>query len=147
MCRTAKRSWSSASPVADAIASWLVIRSGEASVCLKHPGFEPSLVIFADASSLFRAWLNRVSLDGELNARRIRADGPRALVWNWPKWFEWPSLPTPVARQARRNRPVGTESQSRALAAQRDPMPESSYEAEPAFSSRAAGQLRGRRFQ
>ncbi|HXH04980.1 MAG TPA: helix-turn-helix domain-containing protein, partial [Vicinamibacterales bacterium] len=80
--------------------AWLVLRPGEASVCLKHPGFEPSLVVSADAASLFRVWVNRVSLDDELRAGRIRAEGARALARSWPQWFDWPSLPRPAVRDA-----------------------------------------------
>ena len=75
---------------------WLVLRKGEPSVCLKHPGFDADLVIETDGPSLFEVWVNRVRLADEVRAGRIRAEGPRALVRQWPEWFAWPDLPEPV---------------------------------------------------
>jgi len=87
---------------------WLVWRKGEASVCLKHPGFDTDLVIDTNGSSLFEVWVNRVRLADEIRAGRITAEGPRVLVRNWAEWFDWPDLPEPETADLRR--PVHWES-------------------------------------
>ncbi len=84
---------------------WLLLeRDGEGEVCVKHPGFEPDLVISADTSAFFEVWFGRLPR-GEAERRGLlQVDGVQDLRRAFPTWFHWPSLPAAAPRL----RPTGT---------------------------------------
>lgn len=88
---------------------WLVLEERKGSVCLKHPGYDPDLVVTAAIASLFRAWLHQIPFEGEVRAGRIGAQGPPALARSWPEWFDWPDLPGPLHGKPREPLPQGAE--------------------------------------
>lgn len=79
---------------------WLVLdQRDEADICLKHPGFEPDLIVSADTEVFFRACFGRVSWSEAKRRGWIRCDGSSELWRALPSWFDWPSLPS-LARSA-----------------------------------------------
>ena len=63
---------------------WLVVESGEASVCLSDPGYEVDVVIRSDLASLYEVWLGRVALRSAVRDGRLEFTGPSALTRRMP---------------------------------------------------------------
>jgi DNA-binding HxlR family transcriptional regulator len=63
---------------------WLVVESGEASVCVSDPGYEVDVVIRSDLASLYEVWLGRVPLRKALRDGRVEFSGPSALTRRMP---------------------------------------------------------------
>lgn len=59
---------------------WLVVESGEASVCLVDPVFEVDVVIRSDLRSLYEVWLGRIPVDTAVRAGRITFEGSSHLT-------------------------------------------------------------------
>ena len=73
---------------------WLILGPrDEGGVCLTHPGFEPDLVISAEARALFKVWLGRLARSEAERRGLLRIVGAPELRRAFPGWFEWPSLP------------------------------------------------------
>jgi DNA-binding HxlR family transcriptional regulator len=66
---------------------WLLIEPTEASICLKHPGFDIDLTVVADLATLYQVWLGRVPLDDAVRRRRVRLEGAPADVRAFPTFF------------------------------------------------------------
>jgi DNA-binding HxlR family transcriptional regulator len=66
---------------------WLVLQRSDADLCLKDPGFEVNLVVFAEASALARVWMGQTTFGQALRAGGVRLEGPRALVQAFPGWL------------------------------------------------------------
>ena len=66
---------------------FLLLRKSEVSLCPRNPGFPEELVVHSDRRTLAAWWRGDVTLAA---ARRdgLRVDGPRALVAQFPRWFE-----------------------------------------------------------
>jgi DNA-binding HxlR family transcriptional regulator len=78
---------------------WLILRPrGEGDVCLTHPGFDPDLVIAADARAFFKVWLGRATRADTERRGLLQISGAPELRRAFPGWFDWPSLP-PAARK------------------------------------------------
>jgi DNA-binding HxlR family transcriptional regulator len=60
---------------------WLVLQTDEVSLCLKHPGFDPDLLVTADVAALYQVYLGRFSLADALHDDLLQVDGP-------PRWYE-----------------------------------------------------------
>lgn len=76
---------------------WLVLEPREVSLCLRHPGFDPDLVVRAELSLLYRVWVGYIDCDVAVHRGEIVVDGPRALAQALPRWFMW----SPMARFVR----------------------------------------------
>jgi DNA-binding HxlR family transcriptional regulator len=66
---------------------WLLIEPAEASICLKHPGFDVDVTVTADIKALYQVWLGRVLLEDTLRTRQVRLDGSPSDVQAFPRWF------------------------------------------------------------
>ena len=66
---------------------WLLIEPAEASICLKHPGFDVDVIVTADIKALYQVWLGRVLLEDALRARQVRLDGMPSDIQDFPRWF------------------------------------------------------------
>lgn len=66
---------------------WLLIEPTEASICLKHPGFDVELIVTADIRALYQVWLGRVRLEDALRANQIRLNGTASAIHGFPLWF------------------------------------------------------------
>lgn len=64
---------------------WLVVQSGEPSVCFTDPGFEVDVVIRSDLRSLYEVWLGRIPIDTAVRASRVAFDGPDHLTRRMPE--------------------------------------------------------------
>jgi len=74
---------------------WLLLDPhGEDEVCLKHPGFEPDLVITTEARAFFKVWLGRLSRPEAERRGLLTIAGPPGLRRAFPGWFDWPALPS-----------------------------------------------------
>jgi DNA-binding HxlR family transcriptional regulator len=63
---------------------WVVIESGEPSVCLADPGFEVDVTITTDVSSLYQVWLGRLPLSDAVRSGQVEFAGPTALCRRMP---------------------------------------------------------------
>jgi DNA-binding HxlR family transcriptional regulator len=66
---------------------WLILRTGEASLCPEHPGFEEDLLVLARPIELYRLVVGQRSLAEAMDERRVQVEGPPALVRSLPRWF------------------------------------------------------------
>ena len=96
--------------------SWLVLRSfGEASICLKHPGFEEDVVATADIAAFYRVWLGRETLAAALRRGAVRLDGTPADLRGFPHWFTWSPMAGAVRAAAALPRGHGAAGHHAAL--------------------------------
>jgi DNA-binding HxlR family transcriptional regulator len=77
---------------------WLVIEPDDVSVCTTDPGFDVDLVVTADASTMFEAWLGRIGLRDAIADEAIRVEGPPRLASAFPDWL----LLSPIAYASQR---------------------------------------------
>ena len=68
---------------------WLILRTGEASLCPKHPGFEEDLFVTAHPIDLYRLVVGQQSLAQAMDEGTVRVDGPPPLVRSLPRWFRF----------------------------------------------------------
>jgi DNA-binding HxlR family transcriptional regulator len=66
---------------------WLILRTGEASLCPEHPGFEEDLFLSAHPIELYRLVVGQQSLAQAMDEGLVRVDGPPVLVRSLPRWF------------------------------------------------------------
>jgi DNA-binding HxlR family transcriptional regulator len=66
---------------------WLVLRTGESSLCPEHPGFEEDVLVTAGPAALYRLVVGQLSLRGAMEEGLVRVDGPPSLVRLLPRWF------------------------------------------------------------
>ena len=71
------------------IVTWIVLESGESSICPTDPGFPPSVSVTAESLQLHRVFSGRITLAEALRDETIVLDGPRPLVQRFPRWFLW----------------------------------------------------------
>ncbi len=63
---------------------WIVIESGDPSVCMSDPGFEVDVTITSDVSSLYQVWLGRLPLKDAVRAGRLEFSGPSTFTRKMP---------------------------------------------------------------
>jgi DNA-binding HxlR family transcriptional regulator len=66
---------------------YLLLRRSEVSLCGENPGFPEELVVRADRRTLAGWWRGDVTLAAARRAG-LAVEGPRALVAQFPRWFE-----------------------------------------------------------
>ena len=66
---------------------WLVVESGEASVCLSDPGYNVDVTVRSDLSTLYQVWLGRLPVKAAVKEGRLSFDGDRALTRRMPTVF------------------------------------------------------------
>lgn len=66
---------------------WLVNADGETEMCLKDPGHEVDLRVYADLRVFIETWRGFRDLRSEIRARRIRVRGPERLRDAFPDWL------------------------------------------------------------
>ena len=86
---------------------WIVIESGDPSVCLTDPGFEVDVVITSDVGSLFQVWLGGLPLKEATRSGRVRFSGPAALTRRMPRVFQLSPLAPVVAANPSRSTSPG----------------------------------------
>jgi DNA-binding HxlR family transcriptional regulator len=63
---------------------WVVIESGDPSVCVSDPGFDVDVTITSDVRSLYEVWLGRVRLADALRSGRVEVAGSSAITRRMP---------------------------------------------------------------
>jgi DNA-binding HxlR family transcriptional regulator len=66
---------------------WLLLRTGEASLCPEHPGFPEDVFITSSPAHLYRLVLGRQSLREAMDEGAVRVEGPPAIVRLLPRWL------------------------------------------------------------
>jgi DNA-binding HxlR family transcriptional regulator len=76
---------------------WLILRSGEASLCPEHPGFEEDLFVSARPIDLYRLVVGQQSFAQAIDDELVRVDGPPRLINAFPRWFLLRAVGPPIA--------------------------------------------------
>jgi len=66
---------------------WLVLRTGEASLCPEHPGFPEDVFVVASPADLYRLVVGQLSLEQAMDEGTVRVEGPPAIVRSLPRWL------------------------------------------------------------
>lgn len=67
---------------------WLVVESGDPSVCLTDPGYDVDVTVTSDLSTLYQVWLGQLPINKALRDHRLSFDGPTALTRRMPSVFQ-----------------------------------------------------------
>ena len=81
---------------------WIVVESGDPSVCLTDPGFDVDVVITSDLGALFQVWMGRLPLREATRDGRVQFSGPAALTRRMPRVFGLSPLAPIVVANSRR---------------------------------------------
>jgi hypothetical protein len=92
---------------------WLLIEPSDASVCLRHPGFDIDVTVTGDIAAFYRVWLGRSSLFEALRTGQVRLEGTPADLRAFPTS---PSQAVVGALPRRRCRSRGRGAQHRPAA-------------------------------
>jgi DNA-binding HxlR family transcriptional regulator len=76
---------------------WIVVESGDPSVCLTDPGFAVDVTVTSDVGSLFEVWIGRLPLREATRSGRVRFSGPAALTRRMPRVLQLSPLAPTVA--------------------------------------------------
>lgn len=66
---------------------WLVLRTGEASLCPEHPGFPEDVFVTSNPAALYRLVVGKESLEGAIAEGTVKVSGPPRLVRSLPRWL------------------------------------------------------------
>ena len=81
---------------------WLVLERSEVDVCLKDPGYAVDLVVRADLQTMIAVWMGHMSFAEAARRGRVKIEGPRAIVREFPGWMklstlaDWKSVKQPT---------------------------------------------------
>lgn len=92
---------------------WLVLRPGDTSVCLKHPGFDSDVLVTADLAAFYQVWLGRITLADAMRDQRVELDGTPTLIRAFPRWFALGPAAAVVRAVADRQRFTRNRSEGR----------------------------------
>ncbi len=76
---------------------WLILRTGEASLCPEHPGFREDVHITAKPVDLYRLVVGQQSLEQAMEDGTVRVEGPAAVVRSLPRWLLLRASGPPIA--------------------------------------------------
>jgi DNA-binding HxlR family transcriptional regulator len=76
---------------------WLVLRSGEASLCPEHPGFPEDIHISSTPEALYHLIVGKQSLKQAIKERTVELEGPQRLVRLLPRWLVFRASGPPIA--------------------------------------------------
>ena len=66
---------------------WLVHESGGVDVCLKDPGFEPTVLVVTRVRVLAEVWRGIRPIRAEINSGRLKLEGSREMCRAFPGWL------------------------------------------------------------
>jgi hypothetical protein len=78
---------------------WLILTSGDVSICLTDPGFDLDILVTADLATFYQVWLGRIDYGEALQTGLVKVDALPTLAEAWPTWFAY-SLTAPTVRAA-----------------------------------------------
>ena len=84
---------------------WMVLDRGEPSVCFKHPGFEPDVVVTAEPIDLMRVFSGSKTLTDAVEEGSVGLAGLPKLTRRFGTWFSWSPFAPAVAARVRRGAP------------------------------------------
>ena len=84
--------------------AWLVADRRGSTACQIDPGYEVDLLVQANNAALHQWFVGRAELRDEIEAGRIRFNGPVRLVRSFPTWFISDPMLSDVRRYARAER-------------------------------------------
>ena len=76
---------------------WIVVESGDPSVCLSDPGFDVDVTITSDLRALFQVWLGHLPLREATRSGRVQFSGPAPLTRRMPRVMQLSPLAPTVA--------------------------------------------------
>jgi DNA-binding HxlR family transcriptional regulator len=76
---------------------WLILRTGEVSLCPEHPGFEEDLFVRTRPIDLYRLVAGQQSLAQAMDDGLVRVEGPPVLVRSLSRWFLLRASGPPIA--------------------------------------------------
>ena len=76
---------------------WLVLKTGEASLCPEHPGFSEDIHVTSTPAELYRLVVGKQSLEQAMDEGTVRVEGPPRLVRSLPRWFLLRATGPPVS--------------------------------------------------
>jgi DNA-binding HxlR family transcriptional regulator len=66
---------------------WMVMRTGEASLCPEHPGFPEDVIITSAPADLYALMVGKKSLAQVTEEGSVQMDGPPQMIRSLPRWF------------------------------------------------------------
>lgn len=93
-------------PKADPRRIWMVLDRGDPSVCFKHPGFEPDVVVTAAPVDLMRVFSGITTLNEALDAGTVDVAGVPRLTRRFGSWFAWSPFAPAVRERVRHGAPT-----------------------------------------
>jgi hypothetical protein len=85
---------------------WLILAPEDISVCLKHPGYDPDVLLTGELAAFYKVWMGRMTLDEALREEQIALEGMPALVRAFPDWFALSAAAGIVRAAQNRGRPA-----------------------------------------
>lgn len=76
---------------------WLVLRTGDASLCPEHPGFPEDVFVTARPTDLYRLVVGQQSLADAMEGGTVRIEGPPSLIRSLPTWLILRASGPPIA--------------------------------------------------
>lgn len=73
---------------------WLVVQDGHVDMCLKHPGYDPTVTIKSDIRRFTEAWRGFRDLRADIDEGHIRIEGEPTAVKALPDWLLLSGLAT-----------------------------------------------------
>jgi DNA-binding HxlR family transcriptional regulator len=67
---------------------WVIVESGDASVCLTDPGYEVDVTVTSDLASLYQVWLGSAPLIDAMRSGQVVFDGDKAFTRRMPAVFQ-----------------------------------------------------------
>jgi DNA-binding HxlR family transcriptional regulator len=95
---------------ADPSRIWMVLDRGEPSVCFKHPGFEPDVVVTAEPVDLMRVFSGSTTLSAAVAEGSVGLAGLPTLTRRFGSWFTWSPFAPAVRERVRADRTAGPTS-------------------------------------
>jgi DNA-binding HxlR family transcriptional regulator len=66
---------------------WLILKPGDVSVCIKHPGYDTDILVTTTLVVFYQVWLGRTPFARAIADEQIRLDAMPALARAFPHWF------------------------------------------------------------
>ena len=66
---------------------WILVERGEVDLCMKDPGHNIDLHVYASLRILTEVWMGRRKLNDALNSESVKLEGSRQEIRKFSKWF------------------------------------------------------------
>ncbi|MCB0977221.1 MAG: transcriptional regulator [Acidimicrobiales bacterium] len=81
----------------EAVSIWIVIEEDGASVCMRHPGYEPDAIVRGTTPSFAEIFLGEATWTSAVKSGTVTIEGPAAVRRRLGQWF----LPGPFSHDVR----------------------------------------------